>query len=128
MKRVWYFPILLLFVVVSCSRTGEQKVQRERYTISYDQIQLQPQADTAWDLVINIRPDLLDRDKRRWVGFNKGLDALCYLDGTPFGSKEDLRKIRASNVFKIEYVDGFEANARYGPTAAGGIFFVISHE
>jgi len=117
---------LLLLLMISCAGTRGQTENRTLYFITYDEIKKQHQAHTAWDLVSNLRPNLLDRDSRRWVGFKEALDALCYLDGMPFGNKENLKKIIASSVMNIQYIDGFEANPRYGPTAVGGIFFVTS--
>ena len=126
MKYLPFILIALLLLVIGCAGTRRQTENRTRYFITYDEIKKQYQAHTAWDIVSNLRPNLLDRDSRRWVGFKEALDALCYLDGMPFGNKENLKKIIASSVMSIRYIDGFQANPRYGPTAVGGIFFVTS--
>jgi len=121
-------PLFLVTVVLlsSCippSYIVDQK--RDRYRITEEEIKSVPQADTAWDVLEYLRPNLLTRDRRRHVGFTGGMDALVFINGARAGYKDRLRTIPAMDIIEIKYLDSIEAGGKYGFTSGGGVFLVI---
>ncbi|MBT7895499.1 MAG: hypothetical protein HN564_00720 [Flavobacteriales bacterium] len=121
-------PLFLVTVVLlsSCippSYIDNQK--RDRYRITEEEIKSVPQADTAWDVLEYLRPNLLTRDRRRHVGFTGGMDALVFINGARAGYKDRLRTIPAMDIIEIKYLDSIEAGGKYGFTSGGGVFLVI---
>ena len=116
--------IIMLAGMIGCAGTGGEGTRRDRYFITADEIKLVPQADSAWEVIRLLRPNLLERDKRRHVGMSAGMPSLVFVDGMRIGYKDRLQSIAAINILEIRYVDGIEAGTRYGTDAAGGIFFV----
>jgi len=116
--------IIVLVGMLGCAGTGGQGARRDRYFITADEIKEVPQADSAWEVIRMLRPNLLERDKRRHVGMSQGMPSLVYVDGMRVGYKDRLQYIAAINILEIRYIDGIEAGTRYGTDAAGGIFFV----
>lgn len=121
-------PLFLVTVVLlsSCippSYIDDQK--RDRYRITEEEIKSVPQADTAWDVLEYLRPNLLTRDRRRHVGFTGGMDALVFINGARAGYKDRLRTIPAMDIIEIKYLDSIEAGGKYGFTSGGGVFLVI---
>ena len=121
-------PLFLVTVVLlsSCippSYIDDQK--RDRYRITEEEIKSVPQADTAWDVLEYLRPNLLTRGRRRHVGFTGGMDALVFINGARAGYKDRLRTIPAMDIIEIKYLDSIEAGGKYGFTSGGGVFLVI---
>ena len=121
-------PLFLVTVVLlsSCippSYIDDQK--RDRYRITEEEIKSVPQADTAWDVLEYLRPNLLTRDRRRHVGFTDGMNALVFINGARAGYKDRLRTIPAMDIIEIKYLDSIEAGGKYGFTSGGGVFLVI---
>jgi hypothetical protein len=115
--------VLLLSSCIPPSYIDDQK--RDRYRITEEEIKSVPQADTAWDVLEYLRPNLLTRDRRRHVGFTGGMDALVFINGARAGYKDRLRTIPAMDIIEIKYLDSIEAGGKYGFTSGGGVFLVI---
>lgn len=121
-------PLFLVTVVLlsSCIPPSYiDKQKRDRYRITEEEIKSVPQADTAWDVLEYLRPNLLTRDRRRHVGFTGGMDALVFINGARAGYKDRLRTIPAMDIIEIKYLDSIEAGGKYGFTSGGGVFLVI---
>ena len=115
--------VLLLSSCIPPSYIDDQK--RDRYRITEEEIKSVPQADTAWDVLEYLRPNLLTRDRRRHVGFTGGMDALVFINGARAGYKDRLRTIPAMDIIEIKYLDSIEAGGKYGFTSGGGVFLLI---
>jgi|TARA_B110000438_G_C15800990_1_gene645166 hypothetical protein len=115
--------VLLLSSCIPPSYIDDQK--RDRYRITEEEIKSVPQADTAWDVLEYLRPNLLTRDRRRHVGFTGGMDSLVFINGARAGYKDRLRTIPAMDIIEIKYLDSIEAGGKYGFTSGGGVFLVI---
>ena len=115
--------VLLLSSCIPPSYIDDQK--RDRYRITEEEIKSVPQADTAWDVLEYLRPNLLTRDRRRHVGFTGGMNALVFINGARAGYKDRLRTIPAMDIIEIKYLDSIEAGGKYGFTSGGGVFLVI---
>jgi len=121
-------PLFLVVTVVllsSCIPPNIDDQKRDRYRITEKEIKSVPQADTAWDVLEYLRPNLLTRDRRRHVGFTGGMDALVFINGARAGYKDRLRTIPAMDIIEIKYLDSIKAGGKYGFTSGGGVFLVI---
>ena len=120
-------PLFLVTVVLlsSCIPPYIDDQKRDRYRITEEEIKSVPQADTAWDVLEYLRPNLLTRDRRRHVGFTGGMDALVFINCARAGYKDRLRTIPAMDIIEIKYLDSIEAGGKYGFTSGGGVFLVI---
>ena len=119
--------VLTGFVMLlsSCyTGTGSNQQRRNRYHLTTDEIKSVPQADTAWEVLEFLRPNLLNRDKRRHVGFTDGMDALVYINGARAGYKNRLHTIPAMDILEIKYLDSIEAGGKYGFSSGGGVFLI----
>ena len=123
-KFIGFFLIVLTAGCLGCAGTGSKQVHRDRYIITMDEIARMKQASSAWDLIKLLRPGLLERDQRRYVGMVSGMKALVYVNGSRAGFKDQLHNIANLNIVEIRYIDGIEARTRYGPDSAGGVFLV----
>ena len=128
---VKYYPFLwrntitifILYFSVGCQppQSGER---RDRYRITREEIRSVPQADTAWEVLEYLRPNLLTRDRRRHVGFSQGMDALVLINGSRAGYKDRLHTIPSMDIIEIKYLDSIEAGGQYGFTSGGGVFLI----
>jgi hypothetical protein len=112
-------------LLISCTPPNIDDQKRDRYRITEEEIKSVPQANTAWDVLEYLRPNLLTRDRRRHVGFTGGMDALVFINGARAGYKNRLRTIPAMDIIEIKYLDSTEAGGKYGFTSGGGVFLVI---
>ena len=99
-------PLFLVTVVLlsSCIPPNINDQKRDRYRITEEEIKSVPQADTAWDVLEYLRPNLLTRDRRRHVGFSDGMNALVFINGARAGYKDRLRTIPAMDIIEIKSV------------------------
>ena len=123
-KIIGFVLVVLIAGCLACAGTGGQRVHRDRYVITMAEIAGMKQANSAWDLVRLLRPGLLERDQRRYVGMMPRVTALVYVNGTRAGFKNQLQNIANLNIVEIRYIDGIEARTRYGSDSAGGVFMV----
>ena len=99
-RHSFIMPLFLVTVVLlsSCIPPYIEDQKRDRYRITEEEIKSVPQADTAWDVLEYLRPNLLTRDRRRHVGFTGGTDALVFINGARAGYKDRLRTIPAMDI------------------------------
>ena len=114
----------MLYSTFGCFPPNLDDQRRDRYRITKEEIRKVPQADTAWEILEYLRPNLLTRDQRRHVGFSEGMDALVFINGARAGYKNRLRTIPAMDIIEIKYLDSIEAGGKYGYTSGGGIFLI----
>ena len=126
-SRYSFIRSLILVIVVllsSCFPPNIDGQARDRYRITEEEIKSVPQADTAWDVLEYLRPNLLTRDRRRHVGFSEGMNALVFINGARAGYKDRLHTIPAMDIIEIKYLDSIEAGGKYGFTSGGGVFLI----
>ena len=123
MQRFVSVLVSVLFLTsISCA-TG-QRAHRDRDLITADEIATVPQADTAYDIIRYLRPNLLQRDTRTTGKTSRPVPALVYLNGARLGTREVLLTITSVGIVEIKYVDGFDAGGKYGFDSAGGVFVI----
>ena len=116
--------IFILYFSVGCQPPQMGEERRDRYRITREEIRSVPQADTAWEVLEYLRPNLLTRDRRRHVGFSQGMDALVLINGSRAGYKNRLHTIPSMDIIEIKYLDSIEAGGKYGFTSGGGVFLI----
>tara|TARA_Y100000590_G_scaffold447270_1_gene582237 strand:- start:154 stop:549 length:396 start_codon:yes stop_codon:yes gene_type:complete len=116
--------VVLSVILFSCYTQGIDGERRDRYHITQKEIRSVPQAETAWEVLEFLRPNLLTRDRRRHVGFTDGMEALVYINGARAGYKNRLHTIPAMDIVEIKYLDSIEAGGQYGFSSGGGVFLI----
>ena len=116
--------VALCNILFSCYTQGIDGERRDRYHITQKEIRSVPQAETAWEVLEFLRPNLLTRDRRRHVGFTRGMEALVYINGARAGYKSRLHTIPAMDIVEIKYLDSIEAGGQYGFSSGGGVFLI----
>ena len=114
----------LSIILPSCYTQELVGERRDRYRLTQKEIKSVPQAETAWEVLEFLRPNLLTRDRRRHVGFTGGMEALVYINGARAGYKNRLHTIPAMDIVEIKYLDSIEAGGQYGFSSGGGVFLI----
>jgi hypothetical protein len=81
---------------------------------------------TVYDLVARLRPEYL-----RSRGVNSIRDttpptAIVYLDGTRYGSLDQMKSLSADRVLQIQYLSASSAQTRFGLDHTGGAILITS--
>lgn len=124
---------LIMSLLISASSLGcAQKagigtIEKSRYIITAEEI-AESSANTAFEAVQFLRPELLNRDTRRSITFETGgpVEAWVYVDNARIGRKDRLKDITAREIAKIEYIPSRDAGAKYGSGHAGGVFSITT--
>lgn len=116
--------VLLLLVIFACASTSTRTGRKDRYLILADEIVTVPHANTVWDVIEILRPNLLSLDERRQVGFKTMTSSLVYVNGMYYGEKERLKEIPNLGILEIRFLHGAEAGAQYGYDTSGGVFLL----
>lgn len=116
---------LLVLATSACAASGERSGPRSsRNVITAEEIR-EVQALTAYEAVERLRPRFLRRG-RVSMGDDRVLYPIVYLDNLEIGRIDELRRIRSSEVFRIEYLSGPDATMRFGTGHAGGALLVYT--
>mgnify|MGYP001286469976 FL=1 len=120
--RVLSTGILLLAVLVlSAVPTAAQKRQRD--LITRQEIMKLEGVQTAYDVVRRIHPEWLrGRTVRSINGRSGGVQV--YLNERNEGGTEALRNIDIGTIGEIRFLDGPEAEARYGQNQSAGAILI----
>ena len=118
--------IVLLALGVSlaaCASTASQRSAGDRNRITAEQIEeVTSQYSTAHDVVQNLRPLWLRR--RGATSFSRETDVAVYLDGSRYGTPDDLRSISVTAVESMRFLSPSEATNRYGTGHTHGAIMV----
>lgn len=116
--------IILLAYLIGCASNRVGMVRKDSNSIYANEIKTVPQANSAWEIIRILRPNLLNRDERRQIGISNVIPALVYVNGARIGSKERLKDIPNLGIVEIKYITGIEAGAQYGRDSSGGVFVI----
>ena len=78
------------------------------------------------EVIEYLRPHLLSRDGRRYVGITSlstGQNAIVFVNGTRIGFKERLNTINSMNIVEIRYLSPMDSG-KYGYSSGGGVFLI----
>ena len=127
MPRVSAAPVLalaFLVAVAGCATSPAGSGSRSRNVITAEEI-AEIQASTAFDAVQRLRPEFLRRGRVNMSSDTQTLP-IVYVDDVRYGGVDELRRIRASQVVRIEYLSGSDATTRFGTGHAGGAILVTT--
>ncbi len=115
-----------------------QKVKRDKYVLTAEEIAERPDVINAYDAVKLLRPQFLKTTRFKGPlgsrtegggyppddmgtppgqsgGSSSGTSAVLYIDEIRQPTVEDMQHIRAADVLEIRYLTGSQASGRYGP-------------
>ena len=124
--KVKLFNLPILFILFSCIPPSDSNKVYDRHIITKNEIRSVPQAENAMEVIEYLRPHLLSRDARRYVGITSlstGQNAIVFVNGTRVGFKESLKTISSMNITEIRYLSPMDAG-KYGFTSGGGVFLL----
>lgn len=117
--------VFALALLLAPQLSAQEKVRRDPNVVTTEEIRTAHQRD-AYDLVRSLRP--------RWlrpgggISINRGSSLKVFLDGMPLGELSELRRIDATLVVEMEYLDGPAATGRYGTGHAAGAILVRTRQ
>lgn len=114
----------LIALIAGCASTGVN-TQGDRSRITPEEVQeVASSTNTVYALVQRLRPHWLR--KRGRSSIENPSDILVYVDGSRYGTPQDLRNINAENVASLEFLNAAEATNRYGTGHDHGAILVFS--
>lgn len=117
-------PLVLALAATACATTADSSSRVSRNVITAEEIR-EVDALTAFDAVERLRPAFLRRGRVNVDGDTKSFP-IVYLDDLKLGGIDELRRIRASQVARIEYLSAADATFRFGTGHSGGALLVTT--
>ena len=120
--------LLIIALSIGCAqKTSTVSKKQSRYIITAEEI-AESSANTAYEVIQFLRPELLNRDVRRSITFETTgpVEVWVYVNNARVGRKDSLAGISAANIAEIEYISGRDAGAKYGSDHAGGVFSITT--
>lgn len=113
--------LMLLASAILAAPLAAQKRQRD--LITREEIQATPGVQTAHDAVRRLHPEWLRDASVRSMGASRSV-VQVYLNERREGDAGALRNIDVSAIGEIRYLDGSQAEARFGQNHAAGAILV----
>lgn len=117
-------PFVLALAATACATTSDSSSRGSRNVITAEEIR-EVDALTAFDAVERLRPAFLRRGRVNVQEDTKSFP-IVYLDDMKLGGIDELRRIRASQVARIEYLSAADATFRFGTGHTGGALLVTT--
>ena len=118
------FSVLLLWGCASTQQAGSTASNRRNSNLITTEEVLGTSAKDAFEAVQLLRPQWL---RTRGVSSPTSLEAIevaVYVNGSRYGSVENLRGVPAANVVEIRYLSATDATTLYGTGNLGGAILV----
>jgi hypothetical protein len=127
MPRVFkLLPLLVLpLLLPSCATTGGGGSGGSTRVLTAEQIADLP-VMTAYEAVQRVRPQWLRTRSSPTMANPRPALAVVYLDGVRTGDATELRRIRAREVERMEYLTPSDATNRFGTGHQGGAILVTT--
>ena len=122
-RRVLLVPIALF--LLACATTQGSGPRRSSRVLTADEI-AEGAANTAYEAVQFARPRWLTGRQSPMGGSRNPSQPVVYLDGLLFGDLSELRRIRATEVERMEYLNPSDATIRFGTNHDGGAILVTT--
>jgi hypothetical protein len=123
------FKLVTLLFLAACSGNTATKsatpaenapaARPNRDLITREQVDANPGAQDAYEVVQRLRPDFL-RERGAMSLNSVRAVAVVYLDGVRRGGPEVLKTIRAQELEEIRFISATDATTRWGTDHAGG--------
>lgn len=81
---------------------------------------------TAYDLVAHLRPEYLRSRGANSLGNMTPPTAVVYIDGSKYGSLDQMKSLSADRVFQIQYLSAADATTRFGMDHTGGAILITT--
>jgi len=122
-KRMYLLPLVLS--LMACATTGETGPRRSTSVLTADEIG-EVAAFTAYEAVQLTRPQWLRPRSSPTMGNPRPLSPVIYLDGIRVRNIDELRRLRANVVERMEYLSPNDATNRFGTNHGGGAILVTT--
>ena len=124
MKRLLALPLLTL-VFYACAAASGGGSGGSSSVITAEEIEPLT-VTTAYEVVQRLRPQWLNRRSTPTMANPDGAEPVVYLDGMRAGDLDELRRIRAERVTRMEYMRPSDATSRFGTNHTGGAILVTT--
>jgi hypothetical protein len=81
---------------------------------------------TVYDLVAHLRPEYLRSRGSNSLRDTTPPTAIVYLDGSRYGSIDQMKSLSADRIFQIQYLSAANATTRFGMDHTGGAILITS--
>jgi len=86
----------------------------------------QSHANSAWDAVVKLRGNFMASRGANSLLVKVNREPTVFLDDVEYGNLGTLKQIPASTVAEIRFVEGWNAEAKFGPGHAAGVIQVFT--
>ena len=124
------FKLVTVLFLAACSGNSATKAatpaenasaaRPNRDLITREQVDANPGAQDAYEVVQRLRPDFLRERGAMSLQTSGRALAVVYLDGVRRGGPEVLKTIRAQELQEIRFISATDATTRWGTDHAGG--------
>ena len=151
--RLLTLSLAALIALAGTGEAQQKKIKHDRNLISLEEL-TELQGHNGYEVVEKLRPDWLRRSERRvtldtrrmdrgsdsrGIGENQGEDGntspladittpplklTVFVDQTEMGGVEELQRLRNDEIQEIRFLNGSDAQQRYGPRFAAGVIQV----
>lgn len=83
-------------------------------------------ANSAWDAVVKLRASFMTSRGANSLLVKVNKEPTVFLDDVEYGNLGTLKNIPASSVAEIRFVEGWNAETRFGPGHAAGVIQVFT--
>jgi hypothetical protein len=121
--RVLLLPLAL--TLLGCAATQGSGPRRSARVLTADEI-AEVAVTTAYEAVELTRPQWLTTRSSPTMGNPQPTPPVVYLDGIRVGDLDELRRIRATVVERMEYLSPSDATTRFGTNHNGGAILITT--
>jgi hypothetical protein len=83
-------------------------------------------ANSAWDAVVKLRANFLTSRGANSLLLKVNKEPTVFLDDVEYGDLGTLKNIPASSVAEIRFIEGWNAETKFGPGHAAGVIDVFT--
>lgn len=83
-------------------------------------------ANSAWDAVVKLRANFMTSRGANSLTQKVNKEPTVYLDDVEYGNLGTLKQIPANAVAEIRFIEGWNAETKYGPGHAAGVIQVYT--
>jgi len=123
-RLAMFFLLTIIAGACTTSSGGSRAPRRDRNLLTLEEL-APVDAFTAWDAVQRLRPMWLRPGGIRNSANPAGHYPQVFVDGSPYGSLDSLRRFRVSDIEEIRYVNATDATIRYGGQFQGGVILIV---
>ena len=112
-------------VLASCASSGSVRDTSGPYNVLTASQLRDTSTQTVYDAIRRLRPQWLRARGRTSINAVGPDEPTVYVDGTRYGSLNDLGRMDVNQVTRAEFVDPLEATTRFGTNHTGGAILIF---